>query len=508
MFPYPCPSCSQRLLAPADRAGQRTICPKCLRPLTIPQPDPTMQDPNTLIDPTEAPLPLQVVVMADTHTPFPGTVPVPNFADVAVSAAADVGTPVHRRAAPNSGAFSFDLPDVPLHDRSSVSSASHPRPDIADTPVTEPTKPMMRSRRTTNRDAHGMVMLNPTGMFSVDIAAELSAALSMRMNPPPEPAADRRLVIGAWAFGTLAALALWIGGLFYNPECLPFVALLGGAMLCFGLIWRAYLVSREESFTSGMLCLVPPLGIYRLFQKAGENGHRPLRFAASGAVVLALFATSATARSFVGSTFSDSSNGTVDVTSPTAKLRNAGEDPIKLSEVLKELGTPDAARKSIGDERAATILELVRLLKHEQLSVRTAAGQALLEWSPADARKWMLAALAGNDAVDCRAALTVARKSQEPEIVAAIAAKLPRREYRAEATRCLLAIGKVAEAPVIDLLDSKNDVAVLSAIDVLTEIGGSKSLAALNRLAGSTKSATVKAEAEQAAEQLATKSGK
>ena len=228
MFPYPCPSCAQRLLAPADRAGQRTICPKCLRPLTIPQPDPSMQDPNTLVDPTEAPLPL---VMADTHTPFPGTVPVPNFAAVEVSAAASVGAPAERRQYAESGQFSFDLPDVPVHARSSVSSASHPRPDGTDTSP----RPKIASRRATNRDAHGMVMLNPTGVFSVDIAAELSAALSMRMNPPPEPSADRRLIIGAWAFGTLAALGLWLGGLFYNPECLPFVALLGGAMLFFGL---------------------------------------------------------------------------------------------------------------------------------------------------------------------------------------------------------------------------------------------------------------------------------
>ena len=39
MFPYSCPFCSQRLLALPDRVGQRTICPKCLRPLTIPRPE-------------------------------------------------------------------------------------------------------------------------------------------------------------------------------------------------------------------------------------------------------------------------------------------------------------------------------------------------------------------------------------------------------------------------------------------------------------------------------------
>ena len=82
MFPYPCPSCSQRLLAPTERVGQRTICPKCLRPLTIPMPESTAAlDPKSLIDPSEAPLPL-VSISADTNTPFPGSIPIPHFAAV------------------------------------------------------------------------------------------------------------------------------------------------------------------------------------------------------------------------------------------------------------------------------------------------------------------------------------------------------------------------------------------------------------------------------------------
>ncbi len=465
MFPYPCPSCDQRLLAPNDRAGQRTICPKCLRPLTIPQPDSLSMDPNTLVDPSEAPIPL--TVMADTNTPFPGELPTPDFAHVAVSAATAVGAPLRYRAAANTGDLSFDLPDVPFHAQSGFSSASHPRPDIAEAAMPKRVKTPVASRRTTNRDAHGMVMLNPTGMFSVDMAAELSAALSMRMDPPPELSIDRRLIVGAWAFGTLAALALWIGGLFYNPECLPFVALLGGVMLFFGLIWRAYLVGREESVGRGFLSLIPPLSIYRLFQKAGENGHRPLRFAASGAVVLALFATSATARSFVETRRSD---GVIAAPSTTvAKLHTAGDDSAKLIDALKEMGAADAARNSIGDDRVATILELTRLLKHADPSVRIAAGRALSAWSPIDADRWILAALEGQDAGDCHAALGVAGQSSTVAVAAAVAAKLPVREYRAEAARCLIAIGRPAEDAVIDLLDSKTEVAVLGAIDVLAE---------------------------------------
>ncbi len=299
MFPYPCPSCSQRLLAPTERVGQRTICPKCLRPLTIPMPESTAAlDPKSLIDPTEVPLPL-VSISADTNTPFPGSIPIPHFAAVEISAAARVGAELIELRTAGSGDLTFDLPEPPVHERSSVSETNSPRACTAETPRPTFVRTPIHTRRAANADSRGMVMLNPTGLFGVDMAAELSAALSMRMSPPPEPMIDRRLIVGAWAFGTFSAVALWLGGLFYNPECLPFVALLGGALLVFGLLWRAYLVGRDESPLRGALCLLPPFNVVRLFQKSDDNGHRPLRFAATGALVLGLFAASAPARSFV-----------------------------------------------------------------------------------------------------------------------------------------------------------------------------------------------------------------
>ncbi|MEO2091402.1 MAG: hypothetical protein ABGY75_18245 [Gemmataceae bacterium] len=38
MFAYPCPACTQKLLAPVVRAGHRTVCPNCLTRLTVPHP--------------------------------------------------------------------------------------------------------------------------------------------------------------------------------------------------------------------------------------------------------------------------------------------------------------------------------------------------------------------------------------------------------------------------------------------------------------------------------------
>lgn len=501
MFPYPCPSCSQRLLAPAERAGQRTICPKCLRPLTIPKPDSmATEDPKTLIDPSEMPFP----VSADQHTPYPDSMPVPQFAAVELLTASAVhSAPIELRSVAFSEDLTFELPDAPVLDRAGVTETSFPQQSATVTPPPCPAKLPVRTRKPSNSDTRGMVVLNPTGMFAVDMTADLTAAISMRMNPPPEHSIDRRMIIGAWAFGTLSALGLWLGGLFYNPECLPFVALLGGAMLVFGLIWRAYLVSQEESVLKGVLCLLPPFNILRLFQKSGENGHRPLRFAASGAAVLALFATTATARALVDEKFRAAT--VVEDNSTAAKLRKVADQPARLLVTLQEIGTPEAVRSRTAEDKSAVVLELQKSLNHSHANIRTSALLALNAWSESDAQNWAVTALRGKDDLDFHTALSAANKVHNPEIITAIAEKLKTREHRLEAQRGLVAIGKPVEDTVIAMLSFPNDVVVLSAIDVLTQIGDGKSLVALRTMSDIAVSETLKSEAKSAAEQLSTK---
>ena len=504
MFPYPCPSCSQRLLAPAERAGQRTICPKCLRPLTIPKPDSmAIEDPKTLIDPSEMPFP----VLADQHTPYPDSIPVPQFAAIELSTAAAVhSAPIELRSVAFSEDLTFDLPDAPVLDRAGVTETIFPQQCATVTPPPCPAKLPVRSRRSSNSDTRGMVVLNPTGMFAVDMTADLTAAISMRMKPPPEHSIDRRLIIGAWAFGTLSGLGLWLSGLFYNSECLPFVALLGAAMLIFGLIWRAYLVSQEESVLKGVLCLLPPFNILRLFQKSGENGYRPLRFAASGAAVLALFATTSTARSFVDDRFASASAFEDNLNA--AKLREVADQPVQLLGVLHEVVTPDVVHSSSAEDKTAVILELQKILKHNQLNVRTSALLALNAWSELEAQTWAHAALLGKDDLDFHAALSAANKVHNADIIAAISEKLKTREHRLDAQRSLVAIGKPAEETLIALLSFPNDVVVLSVIDVLTQIGDGKSLVALRNMGLIAPSEILKSEAKSAAEQLSTKLSK
>ena len=54
MFGYPCPICNQRLLASPERVGQRTICPKCLKPIVIPRSNVPPPEPLDSADDIEA----------------------------------------------------------------------------------------------------------------------------------------------------------------------------------------------------------------------------------------------------------------------------------------------------------------------------------------------------------------------------------------------------------------------------------------------------------------------
>src|SRR3954469_18515523 len=69
MFSYSCPSCSQRLLAPTEKAGSRTICPKCLKPLTVPAHDRMAAvDLESSIEPTHAEISLASTSLGSDDT--------------------------------------------------------------------------------------------------------------------------------------------------------------------------------------------------------------------------------------------------------------------------------------------------------------------------------------------------------------------------------------------------------------------------------------------------------
>lgn len=463
MFAYPCPSCAQRLIAPPDRVGQQTVCPKCLRPLTVPAPDAVGID----------------TLSATVATPLP----VATWESVAVTEAVAVGAAV--------GEIDFG-PTVALE--------VAPLPDLRTArPNSGPT-----SRKSLADAECGRVILNPTGLFAVDIAAELSAAISMRMAPPPEPLSDRQLTLAAWLAGTAVAGLLWLIAVVTAPDLFPFVALLGGSMVAFGWLWRAYLAGRSGHPASGLVTLLPPVAAVRLFVPTPAHGLRPLRFVLAGAVFLGLFVLGPAVRSvFEGEFGARVDDFPLSVsTTPAARLQKAVAGK-KFDDALAELRTLPRPNGVADADRPGTLRDLIALTTADRADLRTAALTALADWSATDAKPAVRAGLTATDTEERLAACKVADRVLGEESAALLAACLADRNDRAEAKAALIRLVAVAESAVLPLLKSDREPVLLAACEVLERVGGAKAAAALTELAEATKSRAVRQEASQAAEAVA-----
>jgi hypothetical protein len=491
MFSYSCPSCTQKLLAPPERVGQRTICPKCLRPLTIPPP--TADDPDDSDDLFGGPL-----VDPDVHnTPLDHVTPPP------LDGAVDDGNP-HSR-------IDFDERPDPV---SAPVPVPAPRPQPAPARPPAPPRParvaavVPAPRR---EGLAGAVVLNPTGLAAVDLAADLTAALTLRMKPPPEPAADGTVPNGAWFGLTVVALGLWVVGVIYDPAALPFVALIGGLQLAFGYLWGAYLAGRTD-WRAGLLTLLPPVAAARFARPFGENAYRPQRFVLTGAVLLALFFAGRAARDAVQPMFDQllpprTPADPAPPPSPADRLQTAldRKQAEVVTGVLAELARPEAVTGVSDEARAKLAFGLKRLCDpaapDPRPEVRTAALAALGVWEPDATRRPVLAALTGDDPSARRVAFQLAGRWKDAEVARAVVARLADRQEQQDAQQALLAIGgPPAEAALIPLLFAEDQGAlVLTVIDLLEQVGGPDAVAALGRVAESGPYPSVREEAAKRA---------
>lgn len=419
MFPYPCPSCSQRLLASPERVGQRTICPKCLRPLTIPTPE----------------------------------------------AAAALGPDVDL-AAPTGG-----------HDHALI---EHAAPE----PVRSSAAPNahLATRRSAPAPVAGTVVMGAAN--EVDVASELSAAISMRMKPPPDPPADLQLSTGAWLLLTAIGLGLWFVGFAAEPEMFSYVAIIGALLAAVGYVWAVYLAGRHD-WVRGLMTLFPPITVWRLVHTFGDNGHSPLRFVLSGLLLLGLAYLGPTARSGAGPVFTVLDPVRVDSSSPPSspveRLRAAAEQkqPDTLVGELITLARPEKLKDASDEVKTETVGELKRLARHERAEVRVAALPALALWSPADAREPVLAALRSGEPVERKKALALAARWPDEEMAQAVAVRLAGSQEQALAEDAILAIGAPAEAALLPMLKSDDKWFLLQVIELLGKVGGPRSVEAL-----------------------------
>lgn len=227
MFAYACPFCTQRLQAALERVGQRTICPKCLRPVTIPLPAGTVSEDHILHGGLDVDEGLE-------HTPISHITPSPEEAPVAPRT-----TPEPR---------SYYRPK----------STNHVSPS-------------------TRRNEH-------------DLAAEMALLVSdvLRLPPKPkaEPLPEPQLPISFLAGLSSLGLGLWAAGWVWR-ECWPYALIVAGWMIATGIAWIIARAS-QKGWKQVLLVLLPPVLLYRLGWPTRGTGHRPLAYVLAGLTLLSL----------------------------------------------------------------------------------------------------------------------------------------------------------------------------------------------------------------------------
>ncbi len=358
MFAYPCPSCRQRLLAPPSRVGQRSICPKCLHPLTVPAPEQVAAvgpfgpsapapSPDEPYQPTNHGVPVELAL--DTPIPM-NTMP----ARTGEFGELDRNVPVTEPfldLAQAVDATPTEIEPVALVLPPTAPKPAPPAPRTAPRPA----------RRTTDHD--GRVAFDPSALFAGDAVAQLSAAISMRMAPPPLPTTDRTYAVIGWVAGTLVGLGVWVLAVFQSATWLPYVALVGGAMVALGLLWRAYLSGRGGSWAGGLLTLLPPICLVQLVRPVAGVGLRPLWFVLSGVALLGLFVAGGSAKRWVDDRF-DVAKVNPPTVAPAAdpdttagRLENKAEREEAKAALVKAGATAEpAVRKQLAAKADSTVM--------------------------------------------------------------------------------------------------------------------------------------------------------
>jgi hypothetical protein len=339
------------------------------------------------------------------------------------------------------------------------------------------------------------VALAPTGVESADRAAELTAALTLRMRPPPEPPADLRLSTGLWLALTAVGVSLWLYALLYNPAAGVYTAAIAAVEFLVGYAWVVYLDGRR-GVLRGALALLPPVAVDRLLRPRTSQGYRPLRFVLTGAVLLGLVllapALRPTARTLAGLDAPPPPPPPAPVeTPPAVKLRDAvaqKNDQLLIDE-LKALAEATDVRRTVTPPaaKAELVAALRELLRADAPEVRTAALSTLLAWIDDDAKPDVLAVLKSPTAPERRAALKACGRWKDAEVAAAVAARLAVRDDLYDARCALLEIGKDGGRPAVEeallpLLATDDD-NVLPEVQALTvQFGGERTVAGLKKL--------------------------
>jgi hypothetical protein len=178
-----------------------------------------------------------------------------------------------------------------------------------------------------------------------------------------------------------------------------------------------------------------------------------------------------------------------------AALQKANEpkdfEPGERAKLLRELRSSDNHR--IGqaadrlahvpaDENSADISKaLALLLRHSDRWVQKSAAEALAVWATPDAENALIKTSQSDDVFLRGPAIKALGKLKSAKAAEAVAAQMYQQASRRDVSDALKAMGPVAEPATIALLNDRDMWVRSEACSVLKEIGGKKSLDALNK---------------------------
>jgi hypothetical protein len=459
-----------------------------LQPLTVPRPRYEDSFEELKVD-LAAPPPLA----SDVATAFPHNTPGPVIMD-------DFSTGVYvdqqNTATKPDSPFAETSEPVELLVAAVESSERQHRHRFSRPPIT---------RRAVDQDRSGHVLFNQTGQFDVDYAAELSAAISMRMKPPPMPETDLRLISIAAVMGLLAIVLSWGVGVFSTPKAFVYTGFVAGALIVFAVCWRAALAGKGGRWSKALMALLPPVSLVLLFRKSEGVGYRPLMILGLGLLGVGLMQVGPLVHQQV-QTNPTLRTETVQAepTDQVERLRSATriKDHDQVLALLQLLKDPKSLTTVSEKDQAELPREIGLLLVSDRAPIRTAALQAALVWNPSEGQRFLALWLKSYDPQDRQAAIALAVKVPHADVTRLLIDNLNEPDFQELAKKSLLSLGNLAEPFLLKQLQSTQEQKVLIACDVLRVIGTMKSLEELDTLARSTSSRTIREECLASATEL------
>lgn len=449
--------------------------------------------------------------------PSPPNVPEPH-APAAVATEPPIPSPRPGLPVPSRGTVRSAIGERPIGPQASVGSPdagsnwgrnsqpSPPRPRrlVATTPV-----PPRRGD-----DDETVTFGDPLRLKSqMDIAAELTSALTSRMKPPPQPPRDLKPSTALWLLVTGVAVALLVLTLVTANQFSEIVLALGAGQIVVGYLWAVWLAARRD-WRRGLACAVPPITLWYLTQRKYAK-YRPLRFVATGAILATLAGIAGYVqphtRSWAGVPEAAALPvPPVDIASQPKLVQlqyyRDRRSYDSLMQVLRTLSRTDPVYSEEAKNRTELVAELRALCDHRDSDVKVEAMAAYATWGGSDARRLCLEATRSTNQEERMMALRLLTRWKDPEVARAVASRIGRAGTEtSRAQESLIDIGgPIAERAAIPLLRSDDQGVRLTVIELLgnEKVGGEDAVAALLDVAKTANDPGTRQPAASKAEQI------